>query len=302
MKDKQYRIRKSNNLVQAKFRLNTNEYRLLLYCAAMIKPMTADVSTTFRIYGQSYAEMFGIAENNAYKQIREGLDSTWDREFYEWLPQGKGREPGWIRRRFVITQEYNPSEGYGSIELHPDFLRHLIDLREQYTDYALRNVQYLRSFNAMRLYELLAQYRKIGLRHFEVSWFREVMSLEDSYPRFSDLRKHVLVPSLQAITENTDIEVLRDDKKQWITPVKKGRATVSFEIRFRHKMQQTLDLEPEVEPEPEPEWEALGYASAGEYRDACSLENRTGVSFENARDYILHREHVRLHGTKRAPD
>lgn len=304
MKDREYRVRKSNNLVQAKFRLKTNEYRLLLYCAAKIKPMTSDVSRTFRIYGQEYAEMYGIALNNAYKQIREGLDSTWDREFYEWLPHGKGQEPGWKRRRFVITQEYNPSEGYGAIELHPDFLRHLIDLREQYTDYALRNVQHLRSFSTMRLYELLAQYRKLGQRYFDVQWFREIMSLEDSYPRFSDLRKHILEPSLKSITENTDIEVIRNDKKQWVTAFKKGRATTGFEIHFRHKMQQALDLEPEpdldfVPEQPVPEWQALGYATAGEYREACSLENRFGVSFDNARDFLVHRDNVRQFGVKK---
>lgn len=289
------RVRKSNNLVQAKFRLTTNEYRILLYCATKIEPMKKDVSTVFRVYGQEYAEMFGISEKNAYKQIREGLDATWDREFYEWLPQGKNKEPGWVRRRFVITQEYNPSEGYGALEMHPDFIQHLIDLREQYTDYAIRNVQYLRSFNAMRIYELLAQYRAIGRRKFQVDWFREVLSLENNYPRWTDLKKHVLTPCLRAITESTDIDVVRSTSGEWFTAHKRGRSVVSFEICFRHKAQQTLDLE-ETEvvetPVVEPEWKRRGFASPGEFRESRELGEKHGVEFAGARDYFSFRREL----------
>lgn len=296
MSDQHLRVRKSNNLVQARFRLNTNEYRLLLYCATKIKPLTKEVPTTFRIYGKEYAEMFGITEKNAYRQIREGLDSTWDQEFYEWLPRGKNAEPGWRRRRFVITQEYNPSDGYGSLELHPDFLRHLVDLREQYTDYALRNVQHLKSFYAMRLYELLAQFRKIGRRHFELPWFRDIFELNDSYERWSDLRKFIIAPSLKLIHDNTDIEIIKTDAGDWVRTQKRGRKVLGFEVCFRHKAQQTLDLEPENEPE----WQTLGYATEGEYREACSLENQYGVSFDDAKDFLAHRDHVRRFGRKKS--
>lgn len=292
----QQRVRKSNNLVQAKFRLTTNEYRILLYCATKIEPMTKNVSTVFRVYAQEYAEMFGISDNNAYKQIREGLDATWDREFYEWMPQGKNKEPGWVRRRFVITQEYNPNEGYGALEMHPDFIQHLIDLREQYTDYAIRNVQHLRSFNAMRIYELLAQFRKVGHRHFQLDWFREVLSLEDRYPRWTDIKKHILNPCLQSINNSTDIDVLKNDKGEWVTVKKRGKNVVSFEVSFRHKAQQTLDLE-ETEvvetPTVEPEWKRLGFASAGEFREARELEKEHGVTLAGPRDYLNFRRSLK---------
>ena len=124
------RVRKANRLNEAKFRLTTTEYRILLLCVSKVKPMTDDVPNKFRIYGTEFADMFGISTKNAYKQIREGLDSTWDKQFFERIPATKGTEAGWRRRRFVITQEYNPGEGYGELEFHPDFLQHLVNLRE----------------------------------------------------------------------------------------------------------------------------------------------------------------------------
>lgn len=225
--------------------------------------------------------MFELSEKNAYKQIREGLDATWDREFYEWLPQGKGKTPGWVRRRFVITQEYNPSQGYGTLEMHPEFMQHLIDLSEKYTDYALRNIQHLRSFNAMRLYELLTQYAKIGSRTFSLDWFQEVLTLSDSYERWTDLKKHVLVPSLESIHQHTDIEIIKHKSQGWIRAHKTGRAVTSFTINFRRKQQQTLDLD-----EPATDWQSLGYASAGEHREAQQLMDIHDVEFRNARDFM----------------
>jgi plasmid replication initiation protein len=283
-------VRKSNNLIQARFRLNVNEYRLLLYCASKIKPKDPDVSAVFHIHGKDYAEMWDIDEKNAYKQIKEGLDSTWDREFLEWMPKGKNGEPAWRRRRFVITQEYNPGEGYGAIELHPDFLQHLIDLRDQYTDYALRNVMHLKSFNTIRIYELLCQYRKIGHRSFTVEWFRQILSLDETYPRWSDLRKHIIRPSLKMITEHTDIEVIKNDKSDCVTTRARGNKVISFEVNFRHKAQQTLDLdEPVLLTTDEPEWQREGYASPGEYREAQGLQRTHGVRFDSAKAFLVYR-------------
>lgn len=296
--EKQRRVRKSNALNQAKFRLNPNEYRLLMFCATQIKPMTADVPNEFRIYGKEYAETFGISEANAYKQIREGLDATWEASFYEWLPQGKHKEPGWIRKRFVITQQYHPSEGYGSLTLHPDFLQHLVDLREQYTDYEVRNLQSLRSFNAMRLYDLMIQFRTIGRRDFDLDWFKEVMGLEDSYPRWTDVRKHVLLPSLRQIERQTDIEIIKTDKNELFSAYKRGGKVQGFTIEFRHKAQQTLDLDDPAQPNDgevvnEHGWQTLGYASEGEYREAQELSKRYGVRFVDAREFLRYR--ARLH-------
>lgn len=285
---KEPRVRKSNNLIEARFKLTVTEFRILLYCAAKIEPLTPEVSRSFKVYAKDYAEMFGISEKNAYKQIREGLDATWDREFYEWLPAGEGKEPGWRRKRFVISQEYHPAQGYGSLEVHPDFLAHLIDLHQKYTDYALQRVSSLTSFNALRMYELLAQYAPIGRRKMSVQWFQELLFLEDSYQRWTDLKKHVIVPSLEAINRETDIEIIKDPKHGWFTPYKEGRQVVSFEIKFRRRRQHQLELEAPIST-PKPQWEELGYRSPKEYEEARYLERKHNVRFASASEFIRFR-------------
>jgi len=292
--EKQRRVRKSNSLNQAKFRLRANEYRLLMFCASQIKPMTAEVPSEFRIYAKEYAETFGISEPNAYTQIREGLDATWEASFHEWLPNGKNKEPGWIRKRFVITQQYHPSEGYGSLTLHPDFLQHLVDLRSQYTDYEVRNLQSMRSFSTMRIYDLLIQFRSVGQREFDLIWFKEIMGLEDNYPRWTDMRKHVLVPALKQITEQTDIDVVKNDKGELFTAYRRGGKVQGFTIIFNHKAQQTLDLEEPEQPVvvDEHDWQRHNYASEGEYREAKALEQRFGVTFDSAEDFLRYRSRL----------
>lgn len=287
MNDKKLRVRKSNNLVEAKLKLTLTEFRILLYCAAQIKPRTDDVPSTFQIHALEYARMFDVSDKNAYKQIQEGVNAFWEREFYEWLPQGKHKKPAWVSRRFIITRGYNESEGYGWMQMHPDFMDHLINLSEKYTDYALRHVVDLSSFSAIRIYELLAQYGKIGSRTFKVSWLQEVLSLEDSYKRWSDLRKHVIIPCLESIHDNTDIEIIKDKKTGWIRPVKVGKTVDSFTVHFRVKAQQTLDLGEPMQPAATKKaWEAMGYRTAGEYREACQLAEKHGTSFASAGEYL----------------
>jgi len=241
---KALRVRKSNKLTEARFKLTMNEYRILLLCVTKIKPKTEEVTSKYRIEVTEYAEVFGLSLKNAYSQIETGLNASWEREFHERIPATRTRAASWRRRRFIITQEYHPGEGYGEVEFHPDFMQHLINLREQYTDYGVRNVAHLPSFNVIRIYELLIQFRAVGQRSFNVAWFRELLSLESSYPRFRDLRTHVLNPALKLIDQHTDLRILKDEGS-WFTTVKRGNKVVAFEVCFCHKAQQVLQLESE---------------------------------------------------------
>jgi plasmid replication initiation protein len=289
---KELRVRKSNKLTEARFKLTMNEYRILLLCVTKIKPKTQDVTNKYRIEVTEYAEVFGISLKNAYKQIETGLNASWEREFHERIPATENKAAAWRRRRFIITQEYHPGEGYGEVEFHPDFMQHLINLREQYTDYGVRNVAHLPSFNVIRMYELLTQFRTVGRRSFDVAWFRELMSLEDSYPRFQDLKTHVLVPALRAIDQDTDLNVLKQGKA-WFSVTKRVKKVVAFEVCFRTKAQQVLELD---EPEgliDEPDWQVQGYASQGEFRESQGLQQTYGVAFASAKDFLSYRGKLR---------
>jgi len=170
------------------------------------------------------------------------------------------------------------------------------------------------------MYELLIQFRKTGQRYFEVDWFREVMELEDRYPRWTDLRKHVIYPALKQISQTTDIEVQKTEKGEWVQITKRGKRVTGFEVIFRHKAQQTLDLDaPEGPPEDsgkwspdpdapyqqtasdnesadnqllhhEPQWTMKGFASAGEYAEAKKLERHFNVPIDEPKVYLMYRK------------
>lgn len=102
-------------------------------------------------------------------------------------------------------------------------------IREQqgkFLRYKLYNTIYLKSFNQQRIYELLKQYQKLGVRIIDLKDLREFLSIgEKEYPVWYDFSSKVLKVSQKALKESTDICFDYE-------PIKKGKkvAQVKFLI------------------------------------------------------------------------
>ena len=100
-------------------------------------------------------------------------------------------------------------------------------LEEQFTSYELEQISQLGSGYAIRLYELLIQWRSVGKTPmFELEKFRQQLGVEENkYSRMSDFKKYVLDFSVQQINKYTDITVKYEQHKQ-------GRIITGFTFKF----------------------------------------------------------------------
>lgn len=207
-------VYKSNALVEASYRLSVYEQRIILGCIAQVRrdaPLTDQ--QLYTVSAQQIAKDAGVSVDRAYQHLKTASERLFRREvtLHE-APNGQGgakvRLTRWVQE--VVYQE---AQGTIALRFSQPMLPYLSQLTEQFTRYALTDVAKMTSAHAIRLYELLAQWRDAGERVVTVDWFREALQLEDRYNRIPDLKRWVIEPAVQQINEHSPMWCKWDQRK-----------------------------------------------------------------------------------------
>ncbi|MGP5191932.1 RepB family plasmid replication initiator protein [Vreelandella alkaliphila] len=207
-------VYKSNALIEASYRLTVYEQRILLGCIAQVRrdaPLTDQ--QLYTVTAQQVADMAGVGLKTAYRHLKEASERLFDRRvtLHE-APNGVGgakvRLTRWVQE--VVYQE---SEGTVALRFSQPMVPYLSQLTEQFTRYALTDVARMNSAHAIRLYELLCQWRVAGQREVEIGWLREAFQLGDKYPAIKDFKKRVLEPAINQVNEHSPLWVKWEQRK-----------------------------------------------------------------------------------------
>ncbi|NYC00045.1 replication initiation protein, partial [Clostridium beijerinckii] len=94
-------------------------------------------------------------------------------------------------------------------ELKPFYLN-----LDWYTKYQLKNIMQFKSTYSFRLYELLKQYEKIGIRSITIDDFRCVLDIDDKqYPKYANLKQKVISVAVNEINSKTDLYIEYEEEK-----------------------------------------------------------------------------------------
>jgi plasmid replication initiation protein len=208
-------IVKANKLIEAKFRLTTNEQRVILY---VLSEKVKKGDTKFGVYHLSaddLKECFGRGMESferivgTIKKLRRRSINIWD-----------GSKE--IDTEWVSYADFDWDTKEITIEFPQMMEKYLLQLKANFTSYQLENIVYLKSSFAIRLYELLKQYIQIGSRKFTVDELKDILGIvNDEYSQYGHFKAKVLNVSVKQINENSDINIE-------MFPVKKGRKVVSL--------------------------------------------------------------------------
>ena len=119
-----------------------------------------------------------------------------------------------LRTRWVASIRYLPSRGAIELIFAPAILPFLSQLKRKFSSYRLEHVAPMTSIYAIRLYELLIQWREAGTRTVEIDWLRERFELGDKYPNIRDLKARVLNPAIEQINAHSDLQVRWEQHKR----------------------------------------------------------------------------------------
>lgn len=208
-------IVKSNDLVQARYDLSLNEQKIILYAASKLDRNKEQ----FNILTLNIRDFFNLlgTTKERYTEIRETVRELRRKEVI--INTGNGEIiTGWLS-----SIEYIRDTGVIELEFSKKLIPYLLQLKERFTRYQLKNILYLSNKHSIRIYELLKQYEGIGKRSFTVTELKEILMLQSQYNRFYDFERYVLKPTVEEINDYTDIKVSYEK-------IRKGRSI--HEIRY----------------------------------------------------------------------
>lgn len=220
---------KANALVEASYRLSLYEQRIMLACIAQVRrdePLTDQ--QLYTVTAQQIADMAGVSVDRAYQHIKVASERLFDRRVTLHEAPNGGGKPLVRLTRWVQEVVYMEAQGKVALRFSRAMVPYLSQLTEQFTGYALSDVAKMTSAHAIRLYELLAQWRGAGEREVSVGWLRDALQLEDRYPLMADLRRWVIEPAVAQINEHSPLAVVWEQRKT-------GRKVTHIHFKFAPK-------------------------------------------------------------------
>lgn len=223
---------KDNALIEASYTLGLAEQRLILLAIIEAREtgQGIDHNSLLRIHAHSYAEQFGIDKNNSYEVVKDASKGLFDRYVTYHDKNPKNGADRSFHCRWVDKIGYEKANGTVYLRFTSDIVPLITRLEQQFTSYELEQVANLDSSYAIRLYELIIQWRSIGKTpKFELQNFRKQLGVEISqYKTMSNFKKFVLDFAVKQINLHTDITVKYDQHKE-------GRSIVGFTFKFKAK-------------------------------------------------------------------
>ena len=225
-------IVKDNALIQPSYTLDTVEQRLILLAIAEARETGHGITenSLLEVHASSYINTFNVEKHTAYTVLRDASKSLFDRyvTYHDINPKtGKDRS---FHCRWVDKIGYEPQSGIVFLRFTQDIVPLITRLEENFTKYELQQVSRLTSSYAIRLYELLIQWRSAGKTPiFDLSIFRQQLGVEaHQYKTMSNFKTYVLDFALKQVNELTDITAKYEQHK-------KGRSISGFSFSFKPK-------------------------------------------------------------------
>ncbi len=242
-------IKKSNQLIEARYRFDTWETRMFLSLLSCIRKEDADLQT-YRIWYSDVIDIFGIKSHQSYDLLRAGVKNLMRKTLHvNYQEGGFTREKEYhIIRSTDYLKEGQAGDGiqnqeYIDVTIEPEMKPLLLQLQKNFTAYDLSNVSRL-SAQSVRIYELLKQYESLEGRVLDIEYMKRILEYDKEYPDFSNFHQWVIKPAVKEINKYTDIKISRYEK------VKEGRKVTALHFFFSRKTEEKPPLLRELRAEP----------------------------------------------------
>jgi plasmid replication initiation protein len=215
-------IVKSNQVIEASYQLSSTEQRIVL--AAISKISRNDEITDDEIYRVTVDDLrnLGVHEKTAYRDLKDGVNRLYDRSINLAIDDES------IKMRWVQSIRFLESKSVVGLRFSKEILPFISNLSREFTKYSLSDIAGMSSAYAIRIYELLSQYRSIGKREIAVENLRTMLELGKRYPLFADLKRWVIDTAVDQINEYSPLSVTYEQKKT-------GRKVTHIIFSFKEK-------------------------------------------------------------------
>ncbi len=202
---------KSNRLIEASYRLSILEQQIILLAVVRARDGKKGIlkCDPALISVKDFAQTYNLSLScgSLYENVKGSVETLFERyvTINDKDPRTGSERTGKVR--WISEAWYTKDDATISLVFSPSIIPYIMALQEQYTSYDIQQIGNLTSIYAVRMYELLAQFRSTGIRHLEISKLRDMLGLIDEYKLFTHLRQWVIEVAIKQINEHTDLKV-----------------------------------------------------------------------------------------------
>jgi len=193
------KVTKANDLNLRAYQLTRIEQLFVLSVISLIEPNDENFKT-YKIRIKEFIDLLKLEGQSKYydlPKITKGLMS----KVIEIKNPHSLLQVCWFS-----SVEHKIGKGIIEVEFSPKLLPYLIDLKENFVTYALKQVAILSSKYSIRIYELLKQYSYKKIFEISLPEFRILIGIEEgSYPLYNNLKERVLKTAQKELNKKSDI-------------------------------------------------------------------------------------------------
>ncbi|OQY07197.1 MAG: hypothetical protein B6I28_05770 [Fusobacteriia bacterium 4572_132] len=137
---------------------------------------------------------------------------------------------------FLSSCRYKKDTSEIILSFDPNLRPYLLQLQSNFTKYHLENILTLKSFYAVRIYELCKQYEILKKRIIEIEDLKKILQITaKSYNRYDNFKRKVLEIAKREINEKTDIQITFEE-------IKTGRKVTAIKFIIAKKDKSKLKI------------------------------------------------------------
>ena len=225
-------ITKDNKLINASYSLGIPEQRVIFLAIveARAQERMIDARGVLQIHASSYQDQFKVEKHSAYKALKSAANGLFESYFgYDYIHEKTGK-PAHRVVRWAQAVSYIETAGMIELQFTDAVIPLITRLSEQYTEYDLKQVSELQSEYAIRLYELMMQWKSVGKTNkIPLAEFRTKLGVEpEQYKKMCNFKARVLDLAISQINDFTDVTATYEQHKA-------GRAVTGFTFKFKMK-------------------------------------------------------------------
>ena len=210
---------KSNDIVDASYRLSLNEQRLILMCISQIKKgQSINDKQQFIVNAHEFARTFKMALANAYRDLQMVADKLYDRSVTINNPDPRNPKLEQTKTRWINSIGYIPGNGELMITFAGPIIPYISMLEGRFTRYSIYSISDMNSTYGMRFYELMQKWRsesgvEKNKKEVELVDLKSQLDLDKKYKSIKDFKKYVLEPAIKDINTHSDLKARYTQRK-----------------------------------------------------------------------------------------
>ncbi len=221
-------VKQDFKLVNAKYKLTTNEIKIIMNAISEIKIEDKDFHTYRIKLSDISQELHNESLKRSYTRLKNFCEDLLKKPLF--IPK---EDKGFLIVNWFSSLEYIAGTAEIEYDIHPKLKPYLLELKERFVQYNLKYILPLASSYSIRIYQLLKEYEKTTKRTFTVNELMDILQVPTSYKIYNRFKEKVLQVAEKELIAHCDIFFEYEE-------IKEGKRVneILFRIKKNHWLQE----------------------------------------------------------------